>query len=103
MLKNLYSYLLSNYPDNFETLTLNIINHNNTFRLINENYKIVKRNIFDEVPTDLDKWIYLDNKNIYNIDFTLVKQEKMQKWIKKAIFGMIPHQKPIQNIKHCTC
>ena len=53
MLKNLYSYLLSNYPDNFETLTLNIINHNNTFRLINENYKIVKRNIFDEVPTDL--------------------------------------------------
>lgn len=82
MLKNLYSYLLSNYPDNFETLTLNVINHNNTFRLINENYKIVKRNIFDEVPTDLDKWIYLDNENIYNIDFTLVEQEKMRNGLK---------------------
>ena len=82
MLKNLYSYLLSNYPDNFETLTLNVINHNNTFRLINENYKIVKRNIFDELPTDLDKWIYLDNENIYNIDFTLVEQEKMRNGLK---------------------
>lgn len=82
MLKNLYSYLLSNYPDNFELLTLKVVNHNNMFRLINDGYKIVRRNIFDDVPVELDKWILLENEDIYSIDFTLIKQEKLRNGVK---------------------
>lgn len=83
LLKNLYSYLLNKYPDNFDILTFDVINHNNIFKLIDENYRIVRRNIFDDVPLQYNKWILLDTNDIFVIDFNLVNQESFRDGLKK--------------------
>lgn len=76
LLKNLYSYALYRYPDNFVILNNKIINHNNIFSLITNNYKMIKRNIFSEVPQSTDKWIFIDDKQVFSIDFSLIKNKK---------------------------
>ena len=74
LLKNLYCYLLNKYPQNFSLITMNIINQNSIFMLINNDFKIVKRNIFEDTPLEYNKWILLENNESYTIDFTKINQ-----------------------------
>ena len=76
LLKNLYSYALYRYPENFIILNNKIINHNNIFSLITNNYKMIKRNIFSEIPQNTGKWIFIDDKQVFSIDFSLIKNKK---------------------------
>lgn len=86
LLKNLYCYLLNMYPQNFKLLTMYIINQNRIAFLVNDGFKIIKRNIFEDVPLEYDKWILVENNSLFNIDFTNINQTYLADALKRYIW-----------------
>lgn len=92
LFKEFYIYLMKNKYGKFNVLNENIISHNTLYKLVLNDYKIVKYDNFQDIPFE-NKWILIYKEKLYPFDFscfTGLKQIAMKNYIWSSADASIP-------------
>ncbi|MBE6107350.1 MAG: hypothetical protein E7192_01745 [Erysipelotrichaceae bacterium] len=86
MLKRFYSFLLEEGFGTFAILTPKIVNSNSIIQDMQNEFKLIQRDTYLSPPFEHEKWLLIENGQLYKFDFTKCNDPTIANFYKEYIW-----------------